>query len=57
MGEGYQVITEGVRDPLQEAFQCNLMAFCTVKTSADYQLKPARNQKTQTAFAIIADIL
>ena len=33
------------------------MAFCTVATSADYQLKPKRNAKEQTACAVIADIL
>ena len=33
------------------------MAFCTLKTSADYQLKPGRKMKTQTAYAVIVDIL
>ena len=28
-----------------------------MRTSPDYQLKPTRGKKTQTAFAIIADIL
>ena len=57
MNEGYQMITERVRDPLDDSFECTLMSFCTVKTSADYQLKPARGAKTQTAFAVIADVL
>ena len=51
------MITERVRDPLDDSFECTLMSFCTVKTSADYQLKPARGAKTQTAFAVIADVL
>ena len=33
------------------------MSFCTVKTSPDYQLKPARGMKTQTAFVVITDVL
>ena len=33
------------------------MAFCTVQTSAHYQLKPSRRTKTQTAYAVIVDIL
>ena len=57
MNEGYQMITEGVRDPLNESFVCTLMSFCTVRTSPDYQLKPARGMKTQTAFVVIADVL
>ena len=57
MNEGYQMITEGVRDPLNESFVCMLMSFCTVRTSPDYQLKPARGMKTQTAFVVIADVL
>ena len=48
---------ERVRDPMHDSFECSLMAFCTVKTSADYQLKPSRRAKTQTAYAIIVDIL
>ena len=57
MNEGYQMITEGVKDALDDKFSCTLMSFCTVKTSPDYQLKPARGQKTQTALVVIADIL
>lgn len=57
MNEGYQMITENVSDPLDEAFKCTLISFCTLKTSPDYQLKPARGMKTQTAFVVIADIL
>ena len=51
------MITNGVRDPMHESFECSLMAFCTVKTSADYQLKPSKRTKTQTAYAVIVDIL
>ena len=51
------MITEGVRDPLDESFVCTLMSFCTLKTSPDYQFKPARGMKTQTAFVVIADVL
>ena len=51
------MITERVRDPMHDSFECKLMAFCTVKTSADYQLKPSRHTKTQTAYAVIQDIL
>ena len=51
------MITEHVRDPMHDSFECSLMAFCTVKTSADYQLKPSRRAKTQTAYAVIVDIL
>ena len=57
MNEGYQMITEGVSDPLDESFVCTLMSFRTLKTSPDYQLKPARGMKTQTAFVVIADVL
>ena len=51
------MITERVRDPMHDSFECSLMALCTVKTSADYQLKPSRRTKTQTAYAVIVDIL
>ena len=51
------MITERVCDPMHDSFECMLMAFCTVKTSADYQLKPSRRTKTQTAYAVIVDIL
>ena len=34
-----------------------LMSFCTLRTSPDYHLKPARGMKTQTAFVVIADVL
>ena len=57
MNEGFQMITEEVRDPLDESFVCTLMSFCTLRTSPDYQLKPARGMKTQTAFVVIADVL
>ena len=51
------MITERVRDPMHDSFECKLMAFCTVKAYADYQLKPSKRTKTQTAYAIIVDIL
>ena len=51
------MITENVSDPLDEDFKCALISFCTLKTSPDYQLKPARGMKTQTAFVVIADVL
>ena len=57
MNEGYQMITEGVKDALDDSYSCTLMSFCTVKASPDYQLKPARGMKTQTALVVIADIL
>ena len=44
------MITENVLDALDDGFRCSLMALCTVKASPDYQLKPARDQKTQAAF-------
>jgi hypothetical protein len=55
--EGYQMRTEGVRDPFDTSFVCTLMSFCTVKSSPDYQLKPARGMKTQTALVVISDVL
>ena len=57
MNEGYQMTREDVKDALDESFLCTLMSFCTVKSSPDYQLKPARGQKTQMAFVTIADVL
>ena len=33
------------------------MPFCSVETSAEYQLKPQRGSKTQTAFVDISDII
>ena len=57
MNEGYQMVTQGVSDALDESFVCTLMSFCTLKTSVDYQLKPARSTKTQTALVVIADVL
>ena len=57
LNEGDQMMTENVKDPLDEGFQCTLMSFCTVTASPDYQLKPARGQKTQTAFVVLADVL
>ena len=57
MNEGYRMITENVSDPLDKDFVCTLMSFCTVKSSPEYQLKPARGIKTQTAIVLIADVL
>ena len=51
------MITERVCDPMHDSFECTLMAFCTVKTSADYQLKHSKRTKTQTAYAVIVDVL
>ena len=51
------MVTERVLDPMHDSFECTRMAFCTVKKSADYQLKPSRRMKTQTAYAVIVDIL
>ena len=49
--------TENVQDALDERFRCTLVSFCTVRASPDYQLKPSRGLKTQTAFVVIADVL
>ena len=57
MNEGYQMVTEGVRDALKDDFVCTLMSFCTVEKSPDYQFKPARGIKTQTALVVIIDVL
>ena len=57
MNDGYQMRTDGVQDPFTEGFVCQLLSFCTVKASPDYQLKPNRGQKTQTAFVCIVDVL
>ena len=51
------MITEHVRAPMHDSFECSRMAFCTVKTSAHYYLKPSRRAKTQTAYAVIVAIL
>ena len=40
MNGDYQMTTERVCDPMHDSLECTLMAFCTVKASADYQLKP-----------------
>ena len=57
LNDGYQMTTENVQDALDEGFRCTLVSFCTVRASPDYQLKPSRGQKTQTAFVVIADVL
>ena len=51
------MITENVKDALNESFVCTLMSFCTVKSSPDYQLKPSRGKKTTLAFIVITDML
>ena len=57
LNEGYQMTTENVQDALDERFRCTIVSFCNVRASPDYQLKPTRGQKTQTAFVVIADVL
>ena len=57
MNEDYQIITENVKDAFDDRFECTLMSFCSVRSSPDYQLKPARGQRTQMAFVTIADVL
>ena len=57
VNDGYQMITDDVRDPFTEDFTCKLLSYCTVKASPDYQLKPNRGQKSQTAFVCIVDVL
>ena len=51
------MITENAKAALDDGFQCRLMSFCTVRASPDYQLKPARGQKTQTACVVIVGVL
>ena len=51
------MMTERVRAPMDDSFECYLLAFCTVKTSADYELKLSRKTKTHTASALIVDII
>ena len=57
LNDGYQMSTDAVQDPFTEGFVCRLLSFCTVKASPDYQLKPNRGQKTQTALVCIVDVL
>ena len=49
--------TDGVQDPFTEGFLCQLLSYCTVKASPDYQLKPNRAQKSQMGFVCIVDVL
>ena len=56
VNDGYQMTTHGVQDPLTSGFNCQLLSFCTVKASPDYQLKPNRGQKTQAALVTIVDV-
>ena len=51
------MITEGVVDPLDSNFTCTLIAFCTLQSSPDYQLKPKRGQPAVLAFVTISDVL
>jgi len=57
LNDGFQMITEKVNDPLNQDFQCTLMSYCDVKNSPEFQLKPPRGHKTQTAFVAITDVL
>ena len=54
---GYQMITDDVKDPFDSDFTCQLLSYCTVHASPDYQLKPNRGQKSQVAFVCIVDVL
>ena len=47
MKGGYQMTTEGVQDPFEEDFTCQLFSSCTVTTSPDYQLKRNHGQKVK----------
>ena len=51
------MVTEGVQCPFSENFVCNLLTYCTVQTSPNYQFKPARGHRTQTAAIVIVDVL
>ena len=57
MNAGYRMITDDVRDPFTDGFNCQVLSYCTVQASPDYQLKPNRGQKSQLAFVSIVDIL
>jgi hypothetical protein len=57
MNDGYQMTTDGVKDPFIDDFACQLLSYCTVQASPDYQLKPNRGQKSQMAFVCIVDVL
>jgi hypothetical protein len=56
VNDGYQMTTHGVEDPFTADFSCQLLSYCTVKASPDYQLKPGRGQKSQMAFVCIVDV-
>ena len=57
LNDGYRMITHGVQDPFTQGFACDLLSYCTVTSSPDYQLKPNRGQKSQMAFLCIVDVL
>ena len=57
MNDGYKMTTDDVKDPFTDGFVCQLMSYCTVKASPDYQLKPNRGQKSQMAIVCIVDVL
>jgi hypothetical protein len=57
MNNGYQMITRGVQDPFTQGFVCEMLSYCTVASSPDYQLKPNRGQKSQMAILCIVDVL
>ena len=49
--------TQDVQDPFHQGFPCQVLSFCIVTASPDYQLKANRGQKTQTARVSIVDVL
>ena len=51
------MITEDVLDPFDDDFVCTLLSFCTLRSSPDYQPKPTRGNKTQSALVVIVDVL
>ena len=58
-GQGYKLITEGVKDVLapDSPTTYTLTAFCTLSNLQDFKLDPPRGTKTTTAFVVITDIL
>ena len=57
LNEGFQMSTGGVFDVLDREFTCNLIAFCSLQTAPDYQLKPKRGSDGTLAFVTITDLL
>ena len=58
-GQGYKLITKGVKDALapDSPTTYTLTAFCTLSNLQDFKLDPPRGTKTTTAFVVISDIL